>query len=202
MPEVNENTQYVNKVVFGNEVKIDLTADTITAANLDSGVTAHDASGAPIVGTSTKDSDTSQDTALVGEILSGKTAHARGTQLTGTMPNNGAITGTITTKAQEYSVAQGYHDGSGKVKIDTTEQAKIIPGNIKDGVNILGVTGTYTGEGVTAQAKTATPYTTQQVILPDQGYDYLSQVTVGAISYVETPNAAGGVTVTIGAVAP
>jgi len=193
---------YKNKIVYGNEVLIDLTSDTVTAANLDSGVTAHDASGAIITGTSTKDSDTSQDTALVGEILSGKTAHARGTQLTGTMPNNGAIAGTITTKAQEYSVAQGYHDGSGKVKIDPTEQAKIIASNIKAGVTILGEEGTYTGEGVTAQAKTATPYTTQQVILPDQGYDYLSQVTVGAISYVETPNAAGGVTVTIGAVAP
>lgn len=191
-----------NKVVYGNEVLIDLTSDTVTAANLDSGVTAHDASGAIITGTSTKDSDTSEDTALVGEILSGKTAHARGAQLTGTMPNNGAIAGTITTKAQEYSVAQGYHDGSGKVKIDPTEQAKIIASNIKAGVTILGEEGTYTGEGVTAQAKTATPYTTQQVILPDQGYDYLSQVTVGAISYTETPNAAGGVTVTIGAVAP
>lgn len=191
-----------NKVVFGDQVIIDLTADTITPANLDLGVTAHDAGGNVITGTSTKDSDTSEDTALVGEILSGKTAHARGVQLTGTMPNNGAMSGSISTKAQEVSVPQGYHDGSGKVKIDTTEQAKIIAGNIKDGVEILGVTGTYTGEGVTAQAKTATPYTTQQVILPDQGYDYLSQVTVGAISYVETPNAAGGVTVTIGAVAP
>ena len=193
---------YRNKIIFGNETLMDLTQDTITPADLASGVTAHDASGAPITGTSTKDSDTSQDTALAGEILATKTAHARGVQLTGSMPNNGAITGTITTKAQEYSVAQGYHDGSGKVKIDTTEQAKIIPGNIKDGVNILGVTGTYTGEGGTAQAKTATPYTTQQVILPDSGYDYLSQVTVEAIAYAETPNSAGGLTVTIGTVAP
>lgn len=192
----------INKVVFGNEVKIDLTSDTVTPADLASGVTAHDATGAIITGTSTKDSDTSEDTALVGEILSGKTAHARGTLLTGTMPNNGAVAGTITTKTQEYSVAQGYHDGSGKVKIDDTEQAKIIASNIKDGVNILGVTGTYTGEGVTAQSKTATPYTTAQTILPDAGYDYLSQVEVGAIAYVETPNSAGGVTATIGTVAP
>ena len=192
----------VNKVVFGNEVKIDLTADTITPADLASGVTAHDASGEIITGTSTKDSDTSQDTALVGEILATKTAHARGVHLVGTMPNNGAVNGVIATKAQEYSVPQGYHDGSGKVKIDTTEQAKIIASNIKSGVEILGVTGTYTGEGVNAQAKTATPYTTAQVILPDSGYDYLSQVTVQAIAYTETPNAAGGVTVTIGTVAP
>lgn len=192
----------INKIVFGNEVKIDLTSDTVTPSDLASGVTAHDASGAIITGTSTKDSDTSEDTALVGEILSGKTTHARGTLLTGTMPNNGAVTGVITTKAQEYSVAQGYHDGSGKVKIDATEQAKIIANNIKDGVTILGVEGTYTGEGVTAQSKTATPYTTAQTILPDAGYDYLSEVTVGAIAYVETPNSAGGVTATIGTVAP
>lgn len=192
----------INKVIYGNDTLIDLTADTITPSDLASGVTAHDASGAIITGTSTKDSDTSEDTALVGEILSGKTAHARGTLLTGTMPNNGSVSGTITTKAQEYSVPQGYHDGSGKVKIDTTEQAKIIEGNIKAGVQILGVTGTYTGEGVTAQTKSATPYTTAQTILPDAGYDYLAEVDIAAIAYVETPNAAGGVTATIGTVAP
>ena len=192
----------VNKVIFGNEVKIDLTADTVTPADLALGVTAHDASGETITGTSTKDSDTSGDTALVGEILSGKTAHARGTLLTGTMPNNGAVSGNITTKAQEYSVPQGYHDGSGKVKIDTTEQSKIIASNIKDGVTILGVLGTYTGEGVTAQTKSVTPYTTAQTILPDSGYDYLAEVDVAAIAYTETPNSAGGITVTIGTVAP
>ena len=196
------NNQHVNKVVFGNQTIIDLTSDSITAADLASGVTAHDASGAVITGTNTKDSDTSNDDALVGEILYGKTAHARGTQLIGTMPNRGAIDEDITTKSQVVTVSQGYHDGSGHVQIDATEQAKIIASNIKDGVEILGVTGTYTGEGVTAQAKTATPYTTQQVILPDSGYDYLSQVTVNAISYVETDNAAGGKTATIGDVAP
>lgn len=192
----------INKVVFGNQTLIDLTSDTITPADLQSGVTAHDASGEIITGTSTKDSDTSEDNALVGEILYGKTAHARGSQLVGTMPNNGAVAGTITTKAQEYSVAQGYHDGSGKVKIDDTEQAKIIASNIKDGVTILGVQGTYTGEGVTAQTKSATPYTTAQTILPDSGYDYLAEVDIAAIAYVETPNSAGGNTATIGTVAP
>lgn len=192
----------INKVVFGNQTLIDLTADTITPADLASGVTAHDASGATITGTSTLDSDTSDDTALVGEILSGKTAHARGAQLTGTMPNRGAIDVDISTVNQQVSVPQGYHDGSGTVQIDSTEQSKIIPGNIKDGVSVLGVLGTYTGEGVTAQVKNATPYTTAQTILPDSGYDYLSEVDIAAISYVETPNAAGGNTATIGDVAP
>lgn len=192
------NNQYYNKFVYHGDTKFDLTADTITAADLASGVTAHDKSGAPITGTNTFDSDTSDDTAAVAEILAGKTAHARGAQLTGTMPNRGAVTGVISDKDDIYTIPQGYHDGSGSVTIDSTEMAKIIPGNIKAGVEILGETGTYSGETISVQSKTATPTNTQQVIIPDSGYDYLSQVTVNAIPYVETDNAAGGVTITIG----
>lgn len=189
---------YKNKVVFGGDILIDLTADTITPSDLASGVTAHDKSGAVITGTNTYDSDTSEDTAAVAEILSGKTAHARGSLLTGTMTNNGAVAGYISTKDEKYTVPQGFHDGSGKVSIASTEAAKIIPANIKSGIQILGVTGSYSGEAVNAQAKSATPSRSVQTILPDAGYDYISQVTIAAIPYVETDNAAGGVTVTIG----
>lgn len=192
------NNQYVNKFVYHGDTKFDLTGDTITASDLASGVTAHDKSGAPITGTNTFDSDTSGDTAAVAEILAGKTAHARGTQLTGTMPNRGAVTGIIDEVAEEFTIPQGYHDGSGKVGINATEQSKIIAGNIKAGVEILGVTGSYSGEAISVQSKTATPTNAQQVIMPDSGYDYLSQVTVNAIPYTETDNAAGGVTITIG----
>ena len=187
-----------NKIVFGNETLIDLTSDTVVADKILSGYTAHDKSGAIITGSCTYDSDTSDANAAVAEILVNKTAYARGSKLTGTMPNNGGASGAITTKAQEYSIAQGYHDGSGKVSISTTEQAKIIAGNIKDGVQILGVTGTYTGEGVTAQARTATPSRIQQTILPEENFDYLSQVIVEAIPYTEVLNSAGGYTATIG----
>lgn len=192
------NNQYYNKFVYHGDTKFDLTGDTITPSDLASGVTAHDKSGAPITGTNTFDSDTSGDTAAVAEILAGKTAHARGAQLTGTMPNRGAVTGVIDEVDEEFTIPQGYHDGSGKVGIDATEQSKIIAGNIKAGVEILGVTGSYSGETISVQSKTATPTNTQQVIMPDSGYDYLSQVTVNAIPYTETDNAAGGVTITIG----
>ena len=195
---MNNKANIINKVIYGGNTLIDLTSDTVTASDILTGKTAHDKSGAIITGTCAYDSNTSNDTATASEILSGSTAHARGTALTGTMANNGSVTGTITTKAGEYSIASGYHDGGGKVKISSTEQSKIIAGNIKSGVTILGVTGTYSGESVTAQSKTATPSTSQQVILPDQNYDYLSQVTVNAIPYTETLNAAGGYTAEIG----
>lgn len=191
--------QYKSKVIFNGDVLIDLTADTITAADLASGKTAHDKSGAPITGTNTYDSNTSNDTATASEILATKTAHARGTALTGTMPNNGAVTGTISTVSGEYTVPQGYHDGSGKVSISSTEQAKIIAGNIRQGVTILGVEGTMSGqEDVNAQSRTVTPTASAQTITPETGYNYLTQVTVNAIPYSESDNSAGGVTVTIG----
>ena len=192
--------EYVSKVVLSNGTTlIDLTGDTITASDLLTGVTAHDKSGATITGTCAYDSDTSDDTAAVSEILAGKTAHARGALLTGTMANNGAQTGNITTKAQQVTIAQGYHDGSGKIGIASAEQAKIIATNIRQGVTILGVEGTMSGsEGVNAQAKSATPSWSQQVISPDTGYTHLSQVTVAAIPIAYSDNAAGGQTVTIG----
>ena len=189
----------VNKVVYGGTVLIDLTGDTVTADKVLTGYTAHDKSGATITGTCEYDVNSEDATVAVAEILTGKTAYARGSKITGTMPNNGAVTKTISTKTQEVSIAQGYHDGSGKVSISSTEQAKIIPTNIRDGVTILGVTGTMSGtEGARAQAKTVTPTTAVQNVLPDDGYNYLSQVTVNAIPYVESDNSAGGTTVTIG----
>ena len=190
--------QRVNKIVYGNTVLIDLTADTVTDDKILASYTAHDASGNIITGTCDFDVNSQDATVKVAEMLIGKTAYARGTKLTGTMPNTGSISITISESNEEVSVAQGYHDGSGKVSILETEKAKLIASNIKQGITILGVTGTLEpSSAIKVHSKTVTPKTTQQTILPDEGYDYLAQVTVNPIPYVETDNSEGGKTVTI-----
>lgn len=192
------DTKLYNKIIYGGNTLIDLTGDTVSADKVAKDVTFHDKSGAAVTGTSTKDSDTSDATAAVAEILFGKTAYARGTKLTGTMPNKGAIDEAITEKAQEVTIPMGFHDGSGTVSIAVSEQDKIIPGNIKQGMTILGIVGSYSGEGVNLQSKTATPSMSQQTIQPDEGFNGLSSVVVNAIPYTESENSAGGITVTIG----
>ena len=188
-----------SKVILGDEVLIDLTGDTITEDKLLKGYTAHGANGEEITGTCDFDVNSSNATAAVAEVLTGKTFAKGGKILTGTMPNKGAVAGKISTKDGKYTVPQGYHDGSGSVEIDSTEKAKLIPANIRQGVNVLGVTGSMTStEGVKAQSKEVTPSMSAQTIVPDSGYNYLSQVSVKAIPVVETDNAAGGKTVTIG----
>jgi hypothetical protein len=189
----------INKVVYNGNTLIDLTSDTTTVDKVLSGYTFHLKDGTVGTGTCTYDADTSDATASASEILATKTAYVAGNKLTGTMPNRGAVSGTISTVSGVYTIQSGYHDGSGTVSIDSTEQAKIIATNIREGVTILGVEGTMSGsEDVHAQARTATPSASQQVILPETGYNYLTQVTVEAIPYTETLNAAGGYTATIG----
>ena len=196
---------YKNKIIYGGQVLIDLTQDDVTRASVLAGKKFHLPTGESTTGTCTYDADTSDATVVASEILSGKTAYKNGASVTGTMPNRGAQTGTISTVTGSITIQQGYHDGSGTITIDSTEQTKIIATNIREGITILGVTGTMSGsESVAATAATITPYTTSQTITPSDlgNYNSITQINVAAIAYTESDNSAGGVTVTIGTVAP
>ena len=100
----------------------------------------------------------------------------------------------------DFLTAEKY-GGKCNLRFDDTNPAKEdteYVENIKKDIQILGVTGTMEGtESITAQAKTVTPSAEAQTVTSDAGYDYLSQVTVAAISFVATENAAGGYTAAI-----
>lgn len=194
--------RYVNKVVYGSDILIDLTQDNVTQESVLANRTFHAPNGAQLLGTCTFDVDSSGATATVDEVIAGKTFGKGGQLQTGRMVNQGGFVGTITTKQDSITIPVGYHDGSGFVSIAQVERDKLIPGNIAQGIQILGVTGTHTGmDTITATAANVIPSVVPQTILPtDLGdYQFISQVNVTAIPYVEVDNAAGGKTVTIAA---
>ncbi|SDX83461.1 hypothetical protein [Tepidimicrobium xylanilyticum] len=79
-------------------------------------------------------------TAQPNHVLEGITFGTEDGLKVGTMPNRGAINRTITTQGGQIVIPEGYHNGSGIVK---AQFANLIAENIKKGVNIGGVTGTY-----------------------------------------------------------
>ena len=196
--------EYVNQVGLADgTILLDVSTDTAAQEDVASGKYFHLKTGQRVQGTNTYDSDTTDADATAADIAYGKTAYVNKNKITGELPIIGSTSGTIDTVAGTYTIPAGIHSGLGSVAIDNTEQSKIIPGNIKSGIQILGVTGSYSGESVTAGSLSATPYLTGKTYQPsDISKDYFSEVTVAAITITRTDNAAGGVTVTIGAEDP
>lgn len=139
--------------------------------------------------------DLTGDTVAADKLLSGVTAHgADGEAVTGSMSDNGAVSGTISTKAGSYTIPEGYHNGSGKVQISSTEQAKIIAANIRSGIKLLGVTGTlaegakiemgtFTGNSATTSKSIAHSLGTTPNLLILWRESHISAYTGLAVSY-------------------
>jgi len=121
----------------GSAVLSSAEAAKVIAENIKDGITL-----LGVLGTHTGASVLTGD-ALVGEVLDGKFFYKDDpdTKLEGTMPNIGQESTDISAKATEVTISAGYHDGTGVVKIHADEQAKIIEGNIKSGITILGQAG-------------------------------------------------------------
>lgn len=67
--------------------------------------------------------DVTNVTATADKVLDGFVfVDSEGTEIEGTMPNNGAVSQTLTTTSTSYTVPAGYHNGSGKVNIVTEEK--------------------------------------------------------------------------------
>jgi len=113
--------------------------------------------------------------AATGDVLSGKTFYQGGSKKIGAMPNQGAkiIAPGTTSKA----IPAGYHNGSGYVEGD----AGLIPANIKSGINIFGVAGSYEGAGEYGTA-TAAQVLTGYTIGTDGGLVDGTMPNRGAVS--------------------
>lgn len=132
---------------------------------------------------------TGDATAVAGDILAPKTAHARGIELTGTMVDNGSVgTKNLTTEGATYTIPAGYHNGLGKIKAVITG---LIASVIKAGTTVGGILGTFTSDataiasqmlsGVTAYVKGNKITGTIPVINPDTS----DQIATTAVSVGE-----------------
>lgn len=191
----------VNKIIVGGEVKLDISKDSVDEQHLLAGYTAHNHNGDPIEGECTFDADTSDATLTADKMLENETGYAGGVKLVGNMPNNGGYNANLTDRDTGVVIPRGFHDGSGKITLSPEDIAEIIPENIREGIDFLGIMGTMSGtEGVQAENREVTPSMEDQIITPDttEGYNYLAKVTVKGIPIVETPTPGGGTTITIG----
>ncbi len=96
---------------------------------------------------------TGDSTAAATDVLSGKTAFGANGQISGSMANNGATGGTISTKTGTVSIPAGYTSG-GSVSIAASAIADLVAANILSGKTILGVNGTLSMVSVSQDSTT------------------------------------------------
>lgn len=188
------------KVIYYGRTLVDLTGDDVTPEKLAVGTHAHGKDGQPIVGTNTNDVDSSDATMTSSDLAEGATGYARGGLVEGSIPKKGKVDGSISTKTGTFRIPYGIHDGSGEVSINPTSVAQLIPQNLRAGTSVLGIDGEMTGseDENPETGKVVVPSNEAQTITPASGFTCFRELVVSAVPYSETPNSAGGITVTIG----
>ena len=109
-------------------------------------------------------------------------------------PTNLALTITPTTYSQEHTIPANY-SGYGTVTVNAVTSAidaNITAGNIKNGVEILGVTGNYGGEAPVLETLTVSPSVSLATYTPSTGYDGFDEVTVNAVTAAIDNNIVAG----------
>lgn len=96
---------------------------------------------------------TGDSTAAAADVLTGKTAFGSTGQINGSMVNNGATGGSISTKTGTVSIPAGYTTG-GTVSLASAAIADLIAANILNGKTILGVSGTLSMVSVSQNSTT------------------------------------------------
>ena len=156
-----------------------------TAADVAAGKTFTSVAGLKVTGTKV-DLDTSDATATATDILSGKTAYVNGSKITGSIASKAAATYTPGTADQTIASGQ-YLSGAQTVKGD----ANLVAGNIKSGVSIFGVAGTYEGSGSSGSGIQAQHITSKSDTITISGngtvkvwgYGYYSSGTYSKTTY-------------------
>lgn len=140
----------INKIIINNEVKLDLTQDTITPEDVKKGKTFHGANGEIMEGnfTATLEGTTAEATDVRsgkkfynvdGELVSGSLGSAKAGSVQWSFYDyNGNVTCKITAAADGIFAKNTPLTQTGKIT-----SYSLIPENIRSGQTVLGVTGTY-----------------------------------------------------------